>query len=557
MPQLMITDSNEYVGITPSVLKSIDESDVNITSFKANKLWTVYSGSSTSNCLPLNAIYSDYNILPALGSELTYNDANNVDGSLQSVIYYSINHIFYKHKINPYETIGQYNLQNITKNLYQSASILSFPYVKVGEGVKPTSFELSTSITRLTGSTLNLNLKSDRYGNIYDSNLNTNRIISNTKFYEGFNEYFDISRISYDVENDYTQPYDRYISGSINFVPGVLSNISQSIGLAAEFDQSGIMVIKNDMVSGFYDRNHDYAISFFVSASNIGNGYQLLIGKSGTRSPYDIVVMPNKKIGFYMHGTSTYNSSTKRYISPIDTKHINVTSSTAVTSSWNHVVCQKSGSYMQIYVNGVLQANKQQPLLNNTATTLTQSMAIDSNGDIFVGGWNIDNPMDSSYYGKLDELRIYNKSLTSTEISYLKDTNETGSLLQTNIVGNIYHKQGLAVISSPNSIYNSILQSPYTASYKSTVTKYELSTIVRIQAADFNMSLNPSVYNDDGLTYQDHVTSSLFSPYITTIGLYDQYGRMLAIGKLPFPLKKRDDIDTNILFRIDLDRSMI
>ena len=102
------------------------------------------SGSSTSSCLPLNAIYFDINVLPALGSELTYNDAKNVDDSLQTITYYSINHNFYKNKRNLYSTVGS-NSPNFEKYLYVSASILSFPYIKVGEGIKSKSFNLQSS----------------------------------------------------------------------------------------------------------------------------------------------------------------------------------------------------------------------------------------------------------------------------------------------------------------------------------------------------------------------------------------------------------------------------
>ena len=86
----------EYQGIYPTVFKKIDSADVMINSFQANKSWINVSGSSTSSMLVLQGIYSDVNQLPALGSTLTYNDAANIDGSLQSITYFSINHMFYK-----------------------------------------------------------------------------------------------------------------------------------------------------------------------------------------------------------------------------------------------------------------------------------------------------------------------------------------------------------------------------------------------------------------------------------------------------------------------------
>jgi len=528
MSETRINQNQTYEqSITPKVFKKIDISDVSFSPFKAHKAYTVYSGSNTSSCLPLNAIYSDLNNLPALGTELIYNDAKNVDDSLQTVTYYSINHLFYKDKYSMFDSIGGLTNNNLSsKYLYHSASVLSFPYLKLGEGIKSKSFEL-TSVTNSVG----ISLKSDRYGNIYDSNINSSSFISNTMFYEGFNEYFDTTRLS--TSSDFitlTKTYDRYITGSINFVPGIpaTTGYQQPIGYAAEFSGTGIIVVPGSGIYGKYDRSTNYAISFFISASNTGTTSQTVISRGDRNIPYDIRVLSNKKIAFYVHSGNAADV-TKNYVDPAKTINLVVTSSTAVSSSWNHVVCQKSGSYMQIYVNGSLEASVNQSALTIPRSPSTQSIRIDTTGDMYIGGWNVVNSVPYNYTGKLDEVRIYNKALTSTQIGYLRDRSETGSMLQTNIVGNVFAKQGLAVISSPNYLYNNILQTPYTASYKSTLTKYELTTLVRIDAGEYNISF----------------------------GLYDDFGQLLAIAKTAQPVKKREDIDINFLIRMDIDKNIV
>jgi len=85
-----------YTGPSPTVFKGIRNSDVTVNPFQTYKAWSVISGSDTGSVLPLTAIYSDINSLPPLGSELTYNDAKNIDNSLQSITYFSINHLYYK-----------------------------------------------------------------------------------------------------------------------------------------------------------------------------------------------------------------------------------------------------------------------------------------------------------------------------------------------------------------------------------------------------------------------------------------------------------------------------
>ena len=170
MAQLKIQEQEDaYKGVYPSVFKKIDMSDVAVNPFLAYKSWTIYSGSATSSALPLRGFYTDVNVLPALGSELTYNDAKNADGSLQSVTYFSINHLYYKHKGDPSKTYGPTNLTRTKKFLFQSASILSIPQIRIGEGIKPASFTFTSSVS---GS-----YTSDRYGNIIDVAFNTNSIV--------------------------------------------------------------------------------------------------------------------------------------------------------------------------------------------------------------------------------------------------------------------------------------------------------------------------------------------------------------------------------------------
>ena len=126
----------------------------------------------------------------------------------------------------------------------------------------------------------------------------------------------------------------------------------------------------------------------------------------------------------------------------------------------------------------------------------------------------------------------------------------------TGLFGNLFNKHGIAVITSPNYIYNNILQTPYTASYKSTVTRYEMNALVHIPSDEFNLPTNPTVLEDDLSTYKSYVTASNFDPYFTTIGLYNSDAQLLAIGKLAYPIKKRGDVDINVLVRLDLDMNI-
>lgn len=538
MAESKIQEQDTYAGVYPTVFKKINSSDVNVSPFQTYKLWTVISGSSTSNVLPLQAIYSDINTLPALGTSLTFNDASNIDGSLQSITYFSINHLYFKNKSEPMKTYGPTDLNRTKKFLYQSASILSFPQIKVGEGIKPASFILTASFN--SGSTYGtsfygtgsyvtpvpLYIKSDRYGNLYDESFNTSSIISQVKWYEGFNEYFDTSRVNYN-------------SSGITYIPGITTTDGYQgpIGRAAKFDGTGYIKTTLD---GFYDRNHDYAISFFISASNTGTNK--IIATKATSSltpqyPFRIELSGSDQIIFSAAGSTEFKTE--------------ITSS-ATSNSWTHVVCQKTGSELQMYINGTLHASASSVLLIDTNSPFTASARIDNTSPLFIGGFE----SDSNLSGVLDEIRIYNKSLTSTQVGYLADRSEGGTFMQTNHVGNVFAKQGVAVISSPDYRYDNIINLPYTASYRSTKTIYEMGVTAKINSGDFNVSSNLSLTADDDVTFKSFTTGSVFAPYITTIGLYDNAGQLLAIGKLAQPVRKRSDVDMNFLIRVDLDRNI-
>ena len=541
MAESKIQQQDAYTGVYPTVFKKIESSDVSVNPFQTYKSWMVISGSETSSALPLQAIYSDTNYLPALGSNLTYNDAKNVDDSLQTITYFSINHLYYKNKLEPMKTYGPTDLTRTKKFLYQSASILSFPQVRVGEGIKPASFTMTANL--FTGSSLYgsgsygtssyysilpLYISSDRYGNLYNAAYDTNSIITGVKFYEGFNEYFDSARITYEYAN-------------VNFVPGIqyVPSLTQNHGLLARFDGTGYIKTNLD---GYYDRNHDYAITFWIYAATTGSESNLIMAKASSsltpQYPFKIEVNHNLLV-YTIAGSTTFKSE---ITSTADIDYLN----------HRHIVCQKTGSSMQIWVDGVLDVSTTNNLLIDTMSPFTASARIDNSDPLYIGGWE----SNANMTGDIDEIRIFNRALTATEIGYLADRQVGGAFMQTNHVGNVFTKQGVAVISTPDYRFNNILNLPYTASYRSTKTIYELGVLANVDSSDFNVSSNISLTADDDQTFKSFATSSAFSPYITTIGLYDDAGQLLAIGKLAQPIRKRPDVDMNFLIRIDLDKNI-
>ena len=65
-----------------------------------------------------------------------------------------------------------------------------------------------------------------------------------------------------------------------------------------------------------------------------------------------------------------------------------------------------------------------------------------------------------------------------------------------------------------------------------------------------------SSYNDEGYrgtgSLLDIVTGSEFSPYVTTIGLFDDHKDLIAIGRLAEPVKNDKEMDISFIVRFDV-----
>jgi hypothetical protein len=127
------------------------------------------------------------------------------------------------------------------------------------------------------------------------------------------------------------------------------------------------------------------------------------------------------------------------------------------------------------------------------------------------------------------------------------------------LCGNIFYGQGLAVITSGSvtssvaiDIINYVTASNVTCSFSSSLTIYENQYKCTIRENEFTYTLNPTLQTDQSGSLPDYTTGSYWSPYITTVGLYDETQNLLAIGKLAQPLPTSPTTDTTILVNIDM-----
>jgi len=569
------------------VWKKLKRGDYTVRPFEVYKLWEI-----TTNTFDRN-YYENFgiNVFKALYPEnhLYIGGIANISSSLyhrvfttQSIdpkmIWYHLDHTFYTdHKKDEDPTI----LTEFDRELYlaETSSVFIAPQGVFGEGIRRGSF----SMTNLhnTSASLNYGIYDDSKGNLKDDSFDETKFVDSTYllmnvgFNEKYREFnFRNKPIDYVIDNSNYQNDVKIINPkNIEYINGIpTANTSQSSGVCAAFNGS-YLDVKKTSIFNFSNKNN-FAVSFWVNipatqssetytynylfnknysidgdtkfvkktGRNVGNLYEQ---KSSAQYPFDIKL--NNRTS-----TKPFSLSFKQS-SGLYTNE--VTSSQLATGSWYHVTCQKTGSSYQIWLNGTLNASASFNMVGNTT----------NDNNFFIGG---NGTSTGVFSGSFDEIRIYNKGLTSTEISYLSNNSfANGYAYQTSRIGNIFYKSGMAVVSDPRPKYKNALMGEtgnydysntlygFTGTFRGTTTFYEHEITCKMRKSEFNFTINPSVYKDknpNAIQVEDYTTSSFFNPYITTVGLYNEDRDLVAVAKLSSPLEKRDDVDLNIIIRFDV-----
>jgi len=248
----------------------------------------------------------------------------------------------------------------------------------------------------------------------------------------------------------------------------------------------------------------------------------------------------------------------------------NSSDSNLSSSYWNSV---RVGFYLSASSNEVTLNN---PLLNYSYYDKTNPQHLNKfnvSGSIF----SIDQAIigegiePKTFYifdnSTANEIKIQDDgygNLYSTNASVSSSTNSISS--SDNYVGNIFYQWGLAIITetgswSPSVTYKTVGTGNYNIKYKSIQTIHNTEWSLPVSPNEFNITNNPTAYKKDIrntsasiITSQyrdDNITGSAWSPYITTLGLYDKYNNLIVVGRLSQPIKKRKD--TRIIFKIKKD----
>lgn len=579
-------------------LKPINGGGLQLYPFNTFKKWNVSDGTYRQDYYQisiLKGISPLYNEKVPLSSSLNGElvaDSTELDNSNsgntsflsskeQKIVWSGLNQMFFKHRVNN------------ERDLYASASIFSIPQNRLGDGIKPGSIVIADKSVASISDEVNIeDRKIDEYhGYLYDTDLtiNTSSYVpfGDLVGYWGFNDEVVPRFASYDSSILDRSGYTNHAVGkNLTYENGIttsgLVSLPSGTKVTLNGDTSYIKIKNTKRLSPV--RGNDYSISLWTilptSQSDDSSNYNWVVNKNGSyfeeytnnkgviKSRYR-----NSETPIYPYDIKVYNQNTsdngKVSVSLSDgVRSTEVTSSTYINDGQHHIVFNKTGSLLELWVDGTKEASSSIKLKSdiwNEYDVLLGSHYVTENtsvrGDVTSNFGTLS--------GSLDEVRFYRRALTQTEIEHLSNNDLlTGSAYQSDIVGEVFYNQGIMVVSDPRPKYKNIwvgqtgnwdyLSSTHgwSTQYKSTKKLYETSVLCEIGSSEFNISTNPTLRKNNDIReqfFKPMVTGSSFSPYFTTIGLYNKEGDLLAVAKLGSAIQNRNDVDITVKVRFDLD----
>ena len=591
--------------IIPSVFQPIRANDYQQRPIKTYKHYRVSSNSfpSSEGYFRHNAIYRkhvphiDGTTGQGVGERVF--PVNTDDNTNQHVIWNVINHKYYRNN-NPAESADFLDINSQIRSIWHSASIFTAPYGQVGEKIKHGTLTITSSI----GGT-EINLSDDGLGNLTDNVIDTSTFASSSRnffhmsfndLYKKFNDYDELGTLSKGITYKLNKvEKSAIITKVVSVTPGIevtSSNVNATpSGLSANFTQTGANIrIPHDNKFDRFGRCDDWTISYWhkvddqidiTSISKWGMQQETFLDKTDGKRKLRVINnnptqdsdislvtaadFEDNGIRTPMHIVSMNQDGATgefRFIACDGKKATMVTTGDVdmLDQQWQHICVRNSASKLEIFANGIT---------GSGGTTGTLPDFTSNTADIVLGSTNSERRDAGEQY--LAEIRMYDYAVNNVGIASLGNKHYlSASCYQTNVVGNVFYKNGQAVVSSPLPKYNSgsgIFGNTWEVKYRGTHTIYENECLVRVPKDQFNVTMNPtSTYRPitDGDVCDANQTtlppgelrkglfvSGTLKPYITTIGLYNDKAEMIASAKLAQPIQKTPDVDMNFVVRWD------
>jgi hypothetical protein len=303
---------------------------------------------------------------------------------------------------------------------------------------------------------------------------------------------------------------------------------------------------------------------------NIGEIGERVLGETGY-----VISIPQKKYGERIHPTSLVFRDLTNAVDYADDGYGNITSANA----------KYKISSLDFETNEIVIVDSENESFTGTLWSSPGETAIDLETGL----------VKMTFGGDTDTVYVMNIDLQEGSIQFSMALDFTGVDIDQLKFGNVIYSEGLVIFND-----TATQASSYTMDFKSTKTISELEVLLTAKAGEFNYSQSPSavVMNISG-SYETEITAdtgivsgtrkitviddieqrqffsgshlphisgswdeyhtsasydptgSYLAPFISTIGIYDEEGDMIAIAKLPRPIKNLPDYDMNFIVRLD------
>ena len=574
------------------VFKSLDKSDIRVTPFRTYKLWadTIGEAGSGSVYTIYQANYNPISNYPQVDflkdtfdQGNPYFDAQELttsDGKFQRVVHASINHLYYRDFYqNNKASFGSGNINRQFRFLEDKAQVVSMPQSKFGEAILPGSITMTVSWSlAITGSMTTSGLATvvdDLFGNLYVTGgilspynqtiggafTNYSSSVSKNPVGEWpfddlykyinvglFNHTSSFNRGYWQMESLYTNVSSSFLSGGYEPYPTDKNLLGAVLFFTAS--QNSRIEVKPSVEPAYRQyynfENDDFAISMMVmpTAYPTHISGSTLITKQGTVDELRVddngnvytKPVPTKAPYRITYASESLKVKFEKYVGY---DLFALTSSISMSlNNLHHVMVSKTGSLVTLYVSNYLTSSS----VSASYTFPDKHSSNESN--IYIGN-NHDN--SQGFTGVIDNVKIYKNKLSSDDAKILHHTLGVGNT----IVGNAFYNHGMMTLTSPPMQYSIIK----TVSTRGTHTIWEKEVSCTVGPGEFGMSMHPSLQEWDPslgeYKYKALVTGSAFRPFITTIGLYNDYGQLLVIGKLNTPIQTPNNMDTTFIIRYD------
>ena len=555
-----------------SVYKKFTANDVAVIPFNAHKQYTFTSSSAASNKVTY------FSTRWTSESISLYSSAST--DTINTIKYNQLDHLYYKDfKNDSCNRFGDFNYLDQQRELYEDANIFSIPAGLYGHQIKPGTFFLTasnvTSIhTLIDDSKGNLILsgsENDDFVKNYDIRSNVLKIgpVKGFKKYD-LNVYDDLidgingtplydqrGKLNPQTITSYTSPFenefdDSYYSNVIKYKDVTFSK-NEGLGFSQVNFNGSTSEIKIGSNNKFhFNINDDFTLALSVNVSHSSDETSYLLSKSTTKTVIPTPIggaeaYPTTAIGAMQpmdtnsepqYPFEVYATGNEVFFGRSDGNIVTTVSSSFTTGSHQHITCRASSSQMEIFINGVGSG------ISGSDNSIKQTQ---NSANVYVGNkGGISNHLS----GSIDNINIFNRALTDVEI-YSGSAYKTFSPYW----GNIFYSSGIVTITQPSySISTTADPNISELKFQGSHLIYENEYQCTVDEHEFNNTTNISarkIKSDQSQHIADFATGSLFKPYVTTVGLYNEQNELLVVGKLGQPIRCSDETDTTFVLRWD------